>query len=210
LLLAAILAGQAATDALQPATSDTGAALGRAGFAYLTGVRTYLAAVLWNRLEPQFHEYYQGIPLQEQVQVLPTISLVTALDPEFIDSYYVAAWVLVRRDLVDEGLELAELGVENNPDSGVLRTSYAQLLHLHGNDLEAALVQADIALESANWRNAFEQHDNYAVLRSVYIAAGETAKAEYVNRQIERLDEILGDALPPGAHDHDGDGVPDH
>jgi hypothetical protein len=210
LLLSFVLVGQAMTDSLAPRQADTGRAIGRAGFAYLTGVRTFIAAVLWNRLDPQFHEYYSGVSLSDQIYMMPTINAITTLDPQFIDAYYVAAWILTSRGQPEEGLELAALGVENNPRSGILRTSYAQILHLHAGDIDGAIAQADIALQDGTWRNAFEQHDNYAILKSIYKAAGDTAKVDQLDAEIERIDELLGDSLPPGTHDHDGDGVADH
>ncbi|HET6498719.1 MAG TPA: hypothetical protein VFH17_06695, partial [Coriobacteriia bacterium] len=51
--LALALAGQAVAGTLVPASEKggAGAAIERAGFSYLTGIRTYAAAVLWNRLD---------------------------------------------------------------------------------------------------------------------------------------------------------------
>ena len=210
LMLVVVLIGQSMTDAWAPTETDTGRSIGRAGFAYLTGVRTFIAAVLWNRLDPQYHEYYGDRGLADQTQMMPTIRMVTLLDPQFFDAYYVAAWILVQRGELENGLALAKLGVANNPRSGLLRTSYAQILRFHGEDLPAAVEQADIALTDADWQDLFEKHDSYAVLKEIYNAAGQTAKAQYVDAEIARIDEQLGDALPPGAHDHDGDGKPDH
>jgi len=205
------LVGQAATDALAPTgTSATGAAIGRAGFAYLTGVRVFAAAVLWNRLEPLFHEYYGGVALQDQAYMLPTIRAVVALDPQFADAYYVAAWVLARRGDTEEACELALLGTQNNPRSGLLRVSYAQILWLYGEDLDEAVRQAELAAGSAEWKDPIEQHDSYAVIGGLYRAAGMTRESDLIMERIEELDESIGDRLPEGSHDHDGDGVPDH
>ncbi len=209
-LVASLLAGQLAADSQAPVTARGAEALGRAGFAYFTGIRTFIAAVLWNRLEPIFHDYYEELPLEEQVQMLPTIRTVIMLDPQFGEAYYVAAWVLARRGEVETGLDIAKQGVENNPASGLLRLNYAQILYLFGDDLDEAVRQADIAVQTATWRDAIEQHDAYAAFGAIYRAAGLTGKDAFMRREIERLDEVIGDALPPDAHDHDGDGLPDH
>jgi len=182
----------------------------RAGFAYLTGVRTFIAAVLWNRLDPILHDYYEEVPLQEQLQILPTIQMVVALDPQFIDGYYVAAWILARRGDVETGLDIAAQGVENNPRSGTMRMNYAQILYLFDGDVSAAVKQADAAVANAEWKDPIEQHDSYAIFGAIYKSAGLTERYEYIQRELVRLDEIIGDALGPEAHDHDGDGVPDH
>ncbi len=210
LAFAVLLVAQSITDhQLRTERVPARGAVGRAGFAYLTGLRTFGAAVLWNRIEPVFHEYYEDVPLAEQTYILPTIWMAVTLDPQLVQAYYVGAFQLSRRGMVEEGLELAREGVEANPSSGLLLTSYAQLLWLYGNDIPLAVEMADAALD-AEWADAVEQHDGMAVVRGVYDAAGMHAKADAVEHVIELLDEQIGDALPSGAHDHDGDGEPDH
>ena len=68
-----------------------------------------------------------------------------ALDPTLEQSYYVGSWVLVQNDRVFEGIEMAERGVRENPDSGLLITNLAQVLMLYGDDLPAAYDMADTA-----------------------------------------------------------------
>lgn len=211
ILLAAVLVGQAATDSLSSRALDqTGAAIGRAGYAYLGGFRIFAAAVIWNRLEPVFHEYYEDIPLEEQVYMLPSVQAVIALDPQFTDSYYVASWVLARRGDTVRAFAIARQGVENNPTSGTLRASYAQILLLFDGDIDEAVRQADLGISESEWASPSEQHDAYAIFGAVYRRAGLDAKFDRVMHEIERLDAILGDTMPEGTHDHDGDGVPDH
>lgn len=212
LLLGVVLTGQAIVDSTVGASfTSTGDAVGRAGFAYVTGLRTFVAAVLWNRLEPQYHDYYDDKPLVEQTQMMPIVNLVVLLDPQFLDAYYVAPWILARRGDINEALDLAALGVENNPDSGLMRVNYAQTLWNFGDDLPGAVEQAEIALgETMRWRDPIEQHDSYAVLSSLYRNAGYDERVTFVLAEIERLDAEIGDQLPAGEHDHDGDGKPDH
>lgn len=204
--LSLALVGQAGADALVPATekSGTGQAVERAGFAYLTGVRTYAAAVLWNRLEDLFHDYYEGVPLDEQTYMMPTLNMAVMLDPQLTQPYYVAAWVLARQGSVDEGLALAERGVEHNPRSGLLLVNHAQLLSLFAEDDAAAAAQAEAALAAdIVWVDLIEQHDGYASARAILLKAGKLDIAARVDREIERIDEEIDKLGLTVDHDHD-------
>ncbi|PKQ29104.1 MAG: hypothetical protein CVT60_07060, partial [Actinobacteria bacterium HGW-Actinobacteria-10] len=99
LLLALLFAGQFGADRMAVGTSpvETGLAVGRATFAYLSGLRIFAAQVLWNRIEPLFHEYYEAVPLREQLYMLPTLNAVNMLDPQFQQPYYIAPWILARQ-----------------------------------------------------------------------------------------------------------------
>jgi hypothetical protein len=112
--------------------------------------------------------------------------------------------------MVDEGLELAALGTENNPRSGLLRVNNAQILWLYG-DPDAAVEEARIALEDDMvWDTLIDQHDAYVTVRVLLKDQGHVDEADEVLHEIEHLDELIGDDIPAGTHDHDGDGVPDH
>jgi hypothetical protein len=211
LLLAVALLGQGAADRLAPlgGPAPTGRTLERAGFAYVSGLRTFAAAVLWNRIEGLLHGYYGNTQLKDQAYALPTVRMVTLLDPQFVQAYYVASWILATRGQVSEGVDLLRSGVENNPGSGLLRAAYSQILALFTSDLDLAVRQADLAMD-ADYVDLFEKHDSLASLRAAYAKAGRSDRLAALDREIERIDTQLGDALPPGSHDHDGDGKPDH
>ncbi|MFA5843369.1 MAG: hypothetical protein WC971_00905 [Coriobacteriia bacterium] len=198
-LLAVALFGQALSDANPPATAVTGTgyALGRASFAYLTGLRTFAAAVLWNRVDPVYHEYYGEGAVDRQRFMLPNMRLVTVLDPQFIQAYYVAQWIVVRNGRVDEALNISEDSVKNNPRSGLLRASFAQILMIYAHRPKEAVREADLALFHSDWANGFEQHDGYVVLRSVYRAAGRLDRVAYLQTSIDRLDRELDGVTPP-------------
>jgi len=207
-MLAVALIGQAATDALVPVTekSGTGQSIERAGFAYLTGVRTYAAAVLWNRLDGLFHEYYGETSLDEQVYMMPTLNMAVMLDPQLTQPYYVAAWVLTQRGEVEEGLDLAARGVENNPQSGLLRVNHAQLLALFADDEAAAVAQAEAALgEDIVWLDLVQQHDGYASVRAILQNAGEDQRVTYVESRLAEIDEEMEHLGIHDEHDHDHD-----
>lgn len=204
LLVCVLLAGQAAAGALVPVTDSTGTvrAVGSSTFAYLSGFRIFAARVLWNRFEPLFHVYYQEGALKNQVYALPMIHLIVSLDPQFDQPYYVGPWIIAEHGDVKTALDLARQGVENNPDSGLLRASYAQMLLLYAKDPAAAAYQANEALKPGTyWRDAWEQHDAYQILRIIYDKAGQPAMSAYVKQQVEKLKSVIGTAKPPGSHE---------
>lgn len=198
-LLAVALFGQALSDANPPAAAVTGTgyALGRASFAYLTGLRTFAAAVLWNRVDPVYHEYYGHEAVDRQRFMLPTMRLVTVLDPQFVQAYYVAQWIVARNGRVDEAVSISEDSVKNNPRSGLLHASFAQILMVYAHRPQEAVREADSALFRSDWANAFEQHDSYVLLRAVYRAAGRLDRVAYVQTRIDRIDRELDGVTPP-------------
>lgn len=214
-LLAMTLGGQALTDSLAVGASgaDTTEAVGRAASSYLTGIRTFGAAVLWNRLDPLFHNYYGGMSLADQRYMLSTIAIVEALDPELVEPYYIGAWVLVQNDRVDEGLTMAVQGVQENPTVGMLHANLAQIQFLYADDLDGALETSEAGIGAdIEWTSASEQFNGYTIFRDVFKAAGRDDLYSTMVSEISRLDaEIEAD---PGEqdhdHDHDHDGVPDH
>jgi tetratricopeptide (TPR) repeat protein len=179
--LVAVLGGQALADRAAPEAPNgalTGQALGRTGFAYLTGLRQFAAAFLWNRLEPQMHEYYGGVGLGRMTFMLPNVKAIVTLDPQFVEAYYVAPEILIESGNLQGGLDLAKEGVDNNPKSGLLLASYAQLIWTRGNDLQAALPYADRALaDDVVWRWDDEKWEGMAVVRTIFEKAGQPDKA---------------------------------
>jgi hypothetical protein len=184
LALLAVLGGQALADGAAPDVPNgalTGQALGRAGFAYLTGLRKFGAAFLWNRLDPQMHKYYGGVGLGKMVVMLPNAKAIVTLDPQFVEAYYVAPQVLIdsgrepgvsveeAKARLKTALDLAKEGVDNNPKSGVLLASCSELLLTQAKDPKAALVYAERAMDpDIVWRTDEEQWDAMAALKVVF------------------------------------------
>lgn len=213
ILLALALGGQALTDDLGVGASsvDTTDAVGRAASSYLTGLRTFAAAALWNRLDPLMHGYYSGVSLADQRYMVSTIALAEWLDPHLEYAYPVGSWILIQNDQVDEGLAMARRGVEANPSSGMLLSNQAQLEYLYADDLDAAAEVAEQAIgEGVQWPDAVEQHHWYPILGDIFRQAGRDDLDAFIQAELARLDEELGDQLAPEEHDHDHDGVPDH
>jgi hypothetical protein len=193
-LLFTILAGQAATDALAPVgRASSGRSVGRASFAFLGGLRTFGAAVLWDRLEPQAHEYFKGVPFDKQTFIMPTIRIVLALDPQFEQAYFVASFLLVRSGHKAEGMQLARDGVTANPKSGVLIASLAQMIQAFEKDDKAAAAVADKALQpGVHWDSPLDEWQGLAILRDIYKLVGETAKYDKVIARMKVLDKLIG------------------
>lgn len=211
--LALALGGQAVADSLVPEASgeETGRAVGQATLSYASGLRRYAGDLLWARMEPLLHNYYDDVRLEDQLYVLSTTALVEWLDPELIEPYYISAWILAENDAVDEGLGLARRGVEANPGSGLLRMNLAQLLMLHEGDLSAAVEMAESALGADIWwTDRMEQHNAYPILGSIFRAGGREDLYAFVQAELERLDRDYADELQDVEHDHDHDGHPDH
>ena len=182
LLLALLLGAQALGQVSAPAggVASTGRLIGQTSFAYLGGIRTFVAAVLWNRLDPLFHEYYSASFGKDFVVFLPTFRLVIALDPQFQQAYYSASYYLARSGRVNQGLELAREGVRNNPTSGLLRANYIQVLELQDKVANRAemLRQAKIGIgPTITYANIDDEFEALGVFRSVFSTSGDTKTA---------------------------------
>jgi tetratricopeptide (TPR) repeat protein len=178
LIVAVLLGGQALATATAPpgGTSSTGRILGSTSYAYLGGLRTFAAAVLWNRLEPLFHGYYGGRTVEKLVEFLPTMRLVQFLDPQFVQSYYNSSYILSRRGRMEDALSVARDGIKNNPNSGLLIANNAQLLLIEDKkaNLPEALVLAKRGLQpDVAWATLDDQFEGYGIFRTVYSLAGD-------------------------------------
>jgi len=210
-LIAVLLAGQALAAASMPAggTASTGKVLGQTGFAYLGGLRTFAAAVLWNRIEPVFHEYYSGIPLAKQTQMIPTLRLVVALDPQFTQAYYISSY-MVFESSPEQGIALAREGAAKNPRSGIMHANLAQLLFVRDKDANRAEILEQIRLgssEDAAWTDEDQKYEGFAMMSQAAGGLGEMALAARLQLTLEEIKKHGGDV---GNHDHDGDGKQDH
>ncbi len=215
LLLVVVVAQNAAASLAPTGTSaQTGRMIGRAGFAYLSGIRTFAAAVLWNRLDPQFDAYYHDKQLSENTQLLPAFRLIQALDPQFIQPYYDGAWIIARHGDRKTAFDLAREGIAENPESGLLRSSYIQLMFLDDKERhrDEAVAQADAGTnESMFWNDDAEKLEGYAVFAAAYRVAGLRDKADAARAVVTSLAGAAAEESIGGAgHDHDGDGTPDH
>lgn len=183
LLLALLMGAQTLGAATAPpgGVAATGRIIGQTSYAYLGGLRTFAAAVLWNRLDTLFHEYYGSTFNRDFVVFMPTIRAVIALDPHFVQAYYVASFYLAQSGRVDDGLALAYEGVQVNPTSGIMRSNYIQVLGIKDQKktLPQQVAQARIALQpGTTYANIDEEFEALGVYRTVFLAAHETTTAQ--------------------------------
>jgi hypothetical protein len=217
LLLAAamvvlLFCAQALAVMTAPATgvSSTGRVIGQAGFQYLGGLRTFAAAVLWNRIEPQFHEYYGGVSVSRQTYLVPSLKIITLLDPQFAQSYYISSYVVTKNVGPNEGIAIAREGLANNPRSGLLRANLVQLLFVQDKVKNSAAIVAGARLvmqDDSIWTDEEDMYEGYAIAAHVLEDRGDQAgaKAAYAV-----LDKLRAAGAGQGSHDHDGDGHQDH
>lgn len=185
------LGGQALSDATMPRgyARDTGASIGRAGFAFMTGFRKYAAAVLWNTIDPLVDSYFHDTPFDKMRFMLPTITAVVALDPQAVEPYSVGSWIIVRNGKIKEGMALIRRGVKENPRSGVVRVAYAQMLQTIVKDLPAAHAQAAIALhDDIVWSDAADASDGYRSVLHIMESAHDKAGIALAKVRIEHAD----------------------
>lgn len=213
LCAALIFAGQFAAGRSMPSPeiAETGRLLGRAGFAYLSGLRTFGAAVLWNRLDPQFHLYYSGVQLHDMQFMMPTMRMVVLLDPQFLQAYQVASYIVFQKEGHEQGLAIAREGVEKNPRSGMMHANLAQLLLLTGDDANRGEALRSVAIgtsSDAYWTDPQEEYEGLAIMRSTLKVWGDPAAMAEVEG---RLAKLRSDGAAESVdHDHDGDGKQDH
>lgn len=209
--LAMLLASQAlASSVMVPDRVATGKLAGQAAFAYLGGLRIFAAAVLWNRIEPQFHDYYEGKSVSEQEFMVPTLAMVQTLDPQFTQAYYLSSYMIARRGDFDLGIQIARDGIRNNPQSGLLHVNLTQLMFMQdrNSNLDEMVELSKAGLgPDIQWDGAEELFEAYAVFRDVFRVAGDD---QYVTRLDEELDALRERGVGLGDHDHDGDGIQDH
>jgi tetratricopeptide (TPR) repeat protein len=213
-LIAALVGVQGVATLAAPndSVASAGRLLGDTGFAYLGGLRVFAAAVLWNRLEPQFDQFYQDKKLKDLTFLMPNLYLVQKLDPTFVQAYYNAAFILGRRGQWDEALRVAKEGIEKNPKSGLMRANYAQLLIMQDqkDNLPEAYRQALVGVgPDITYDTMDDEFESVAIFRVVFNLAGRKDLASAASRRLDALRSAGAEATGL-SHDHDGDGSPDH
>jgi len=211
-LVAILLAAQWVAAATAPPSdgAGTGRVLSRTGFAYLGGLRTFAAALLWNRLEPQYHEYYGDSKFVDLEFMVPSLRAVVALDPQFVQAYYVSSYLIFTNVGAEEGIDIGRKGVEDNPDSGILRANLAQLLIMGDKSANRAEALENVrrGLRSETvWTGEDEEFEGLAVMKGVLSTLKVTENAAGIEA---RLDELRAHGAFAGDHDHDADGKQDH
>jgi len=191
-LLAILIGGQALAVASAPpgGVASTGRIIGQTGFAYLGGLRTFAAAVLWNRLDPLFDGYYHDRNVDEIVMFLPTMRLVQMLDPQFEQSYYNSSFIVSRQGKMEEALDIAREGIKNNPGSGLMLANYAQLLLIQdkkGNMPELLKLAEQAIRPETRWATVDDRFEGYGIVRTVFRLAGNQQMVDAINKAQDAL-----------------------
>jgi hypothetical protein len=208
LTLSVVVGAQTLADASAPpvAQMSQSKVVGQAGFAYLGGIRIFLAGTLYSRLDPQFHQYGSG-SYKDRLDLLPAIRLIQMLNPQMEMPYYYASFVLYLRGRMPDALVLAKEGIANNPQSGYLRANYVQLLMMQDKqkNLPLMLQQTKMALgESTQYSSVDDEFEAYGIFRTVYDLAGDKAMAKSVNnaqRRLEQTGQVTGSSSGGGLLD---------
>jgi len=192
LCVCVVIGAQALAAASAPASMQLSQSrvVGQAGFAYLGGLRMMAAGMLYQRLDPQYHQYLADKRIQDRVDLLPTIRIIQALNPQLEQPYYYVSFILALRGNLGDALALAKQGVQNNPTSGLLRASYVQLLMMQDKkgNLPEMLRQTQIGLGStATYNSLDDQFESYAIFRTVYELAGDTQMVQKLKAEQKRL-----------------------
>jgi tetratricopeptide (TPR) repeat protein len=192
LLLVALIGGQAIASASAPpgGVASTGRVIGQTSFAYLGGLRTFAAAVLWNRLEPLFDGYYSDRNVDEIVMFLTTMRLVQILDPQFEQAYYNASFIVARQGRMNDALDIAREGIKNNPGAGLMLANYAQLLLIQDKkaNLPELLKLAEKGIQpEIRWANADDRFEGYGIFRAVFDLAGNQPMVDALQKAQDAL-----------------------
>jgi tetratricopeptide (TPR) repeat protein len=204
IVLGVVIGAQTLAEASAPpvAQASQSKIVGQAGFAYLGGIRLFLAGTLYSRLDPQWHQYGQQ-SIKDRLDLLPSIRLIQMLNPQMEMPYYYASYVLYLRGRTPDALALAREGIANNPQSGLLRANYVQLLTAQDKkkNLPLMLEQTKMGLDqSAQYSSLDDEFEAYGIFRSVYQIAGDEAMAKSLADAQQRLKQSgTQESGPPGA-----------
>ena len=136
--------------------------------------KTVLARYLWFRMD-LFHEVLdeQGVPTEQQTEVLPLLRMVSLLDPSMTDSYDQIVWDLYKgQGDLEMALLVLEEGLERNPQSYELHFRRALLAYME-KDFDKAHEYAVMTLPLT--QDEVRQAD---CLRIIYWSAVKQGKTE--------------------------------
>ena len=206
LALCVLTGAQALATASEPPVAQLSQSkgVGQAGFAYLGGIRLFLAGVLYSRLDPQWHQY-GAADIKNRLDLLPSIRLIQALNPQMEQSYYYVSYVLMVRGRTADAFALAKEGIANNPQSGLLRANYVQLLMEQDKkkNLPLMLEQTKLGLgPDIRYSSADDEFEAYGIFRTVFQLAGDKAMAKSISNAQQQLKQ----ASPDGAAGATGSG----
>ena len=164
--------------------------VGAAGFAYLGGLRVLGAGLLSARLDPQFHQYNGDKQFQDRLDLLPSIRLIQALNPQLEQPYYFVSYVLAMKGRFGDARALAAEGIKNNPTSGLLRANYVQILLVQDRKKNLPLMVQEMRIglgSNITYSSIDDQFEAYGVFRTVARLAGDTKTVQMLQAEQDRL-----------------------
>ncbi|MBM3464410.1 MAG: hypothetical protein FJX76_20130 [Armatimonadetes bacterium] len=99
--------------------------------AVLGEFRTFLARAMWMRVDLYHHQLErQGVPWNQERDLIPLYRAVTTIDPRFEDAYDVGSYELVINfGRAQEGIDYLDEGLRANPRSRLLHFDRAFVMH---------------------------------------------------------------------------------
>lgn len=141
---------------------------------FLGGIRQYLAYTFFIKTD-KLHHVYGDTP-----ELIPYFLIITYLDPQYIDAYYVACGLIFDAGKPDEALKLNMRGIEINPNSADLYFSLADI-YIRKNQYQEALNALE---EASRLKSELSTRDLIVEgLSIVYKKLGEEEKSRKVYSQ---------------------------
>lgn len=206
ILAALLLAGSLAQVSLQRSgpgeAGDRAAGEGSSGVNYLDflgGIRQFLGYVLWIRTDSMHHSYYPSLDLESEL--IPYFLLISYLNPQYVDAYYVGSSVIFYAGNEQEAIDFILEGIANNPGSGDLYAGLADFYMRQGRYLEAREAYQQAAGKQLEIVDIMYVTTGIAAAST---AMGDTAGA--ISAKREQLDyyrlALLREGLTPDARDY--------
>lgn len=140
-------------------------------------LRTFMARSLFMRADLYHHIMEeQGIPWQQEQDILPLFRMITVLDPHLVEAYDTASYDLVINfGRPKEGFAFLQEGLAQNPDSAQLHFGNAYLL-FQTKDYAGTVPAAGRALQLST--------DEFLSLNSIRLMA-------HANKELGRRDDEI-------------------
>ena len=91
---------------------------------------------------------------------------------------------------MDDALDIARLGMKNNPGSGLMLANYAQLLLIQDKkaNMPELLKLAEQAIQpEVRWANADDRFEGYGIFRTVFDLAGNQPMVDALQKAQDAL-----------------------
>jgi tetratricopeptide (TPR) repeat protein len=128
---------------------------------------------------------------EDFVALMPTIRMVQTLDPQFVKSYYIAAYFVAKFGDMQDALDIAREGIRNNPKSGLMRANYIQVAFMQDEserDYAEMIEQAEVGLgEDMQWASHADEFEGLGIFRAAYTLVDDTETAAAIDARQKAL-----------------------